>query len=249
MTTTTEPPIALLASERTERRLRPLVHPRLATVLVPGIVVLTAGLLYTWWPAGVLVGSAACTVAVLAVGLVMQRAERKVPVAEDLVVALGIRGHAPVAAPRPVPARRAGFVAIAEAQVVASRDDLRAAQEVEAAAVARHAAEEAALAPVFDRVAEQQQVGDADVARLRRDLGADFDDFTRAAKLVVATQYASAARLQRELGVTYSRARRLMDGLENEHFVGPATGTLPRQVMVRGDQLPELERILVGTPA
>jgi S-DNA-T family DNA segregation ATPase FtsK/SpoIIIE len=61
---------------------------------------------------------------------------------------------------------------------------------------------------------------------------------------VVETQYASAARLQRELHVPYSRARRILGDLEQRHVVGPATGSLPRQVLLPKDRLPELEELL-----
>lgn len=83
----------------------------------------------------------------------------------------------------------------------------------------------------------------ADLERLKAELGDDYPDFTRAARLVVSSQYASAARLQRELAVPYSRARRLLDDLERSHFVGPKTGSLPRQVLLPAERLPEMERL------
>ncbi|MFD1721067.1 DNA translocase FtsK [Amnibacterium endophyticum] len=86
----------------------------------------------------------------------------------------------------------------------------------------------------------------ADLDRLKTELGDDYRDFARAAQLVVSTQYASAARLQRDLQLPYSRARRLLADLETQHFVGPATGTLPRQVLMPKDRLPEVERMLAG---
>jgi DNA segregation ATPase FtsK/SpoIIIE-like protein len=82
------------------------------------------------------------------------------------------------------------------------------------------------------------------LAGLKDQLGDDYPDFARAARLVVETQYASAARLQRELDVPYSRARRLLTDLEQQHLVGPATGSLPRQVLMPKDRLPELEAML-----
>jgi DNA segregation ATPase FtsK/SpoIIIE-like protein len=94
-------------------------------------------------------------------------------------------------------------------------------------------------------IAVQEQESDvrADLERLKRELGDAWPDFARAARLVVSTQYASAARLQRELHVPYSRARRILDGLEHEHFVGPRTGSLPRQVLLPKERLPEVERL------
>lgn len=83
-----------------------------------------------------------------------------------------------------------------------------------------------------------------DLEHLKEELGDDYRDFARAARLVVSTQYASAARLQRDLDLPYSRARRLLADLEQQHFVGPATGSLPRQVLMPKERLPEVERLL-----
>lgn len=86
----------------------------------------------------------------------------------------------------------------------------------------------------------------SELSGLKAQLGDDYPDFARAARLVVETQYASAARLQRELQVPYSRARRLLTDLEQRHVVGPATGSLPRQVLMPKDRLPELEAVLAS---
>ena len=75
--------------------------------------------------------------------------------------------------------------------------------------------------------------------------GAD-PDLVRAAALVVATQYASAARLQRELQVPYARARRLLADLEAHRIVGPPTGPTPRQVLLPKDHLADLEQVLAA---
>jgi DNA segregation ATPase FtsK/SpoIIIE-like protein len=95
-------------------------------------------------------------------------------------------------------------------------------------------------------VAVQESGVRGDLERLKAELGDAWPDFARAARLVVSTQYASAARLQRELQVPYSRARRILDGLEHEHFVGPKTGSLPRQVLLPKERLPEVERLFAG---
>ena len=108
-----------------------------------------------------------------------------------------------------------------------------------APAVAAPAAEPAPLPLLRDEVRSQ-------LSGLKSQLGDDYPDFARAARLVVETQYASAARLQRELRVPYSRARRLLTDLERRHVVGPATGSLPRQVLMPKDRLPELEAVLAS---
>lgn len=84
----------------------------------------------------------------------------------------------------------------------------------------------------------------AQLQSLKEQLGAGYTDFARAAAMVVDTQYASAARLQRDLHLPYARARRLLTDLEAQHFVGPATGPVARQVLLSRDHLPELERLL-----
>lgn len=60
-----------------------------------------------------------------------------------------------------------------------------------------------------------------------------------AVRLVVETQYASAARLQRDLHVPYARARRILAELERRRVVGPPAGTLPRRVLVPTDRASE----------
>lgn len=84
-----------------------------------------------------------------------------------------------------------------------------------------------------------------DVRRLRRSLGDDYADFVRAAVLVVGSQWASVAALQRGLGVPQHRARRLLTALEDEGFVGALTGTHARDVLIAQEDVPELERLLV----
>lgn len=84
-----------------------------------------------------------------------------------------------------------------------------------------------------------------DVRRLRRSLGDDYADFVRAAVLVVGSQWASVAALQRGLGIQQDRARRLLSALEDEGFVGALTGTHARDVLIAQEDVPQLERLLV----
>ena len=53
-----------------------------------------------------------------------------------------------------------------------------------------------------------------------------------AVDLVLKTGRASTTLLQRRLGIGYPRAARLMDQLEEEGIIGPATGSQPRAVLV-----------------
>jgi DNA segregation ATPase FtsK/SpoIIIE-like protein len=83
-----------------------------------------------------------------------------------------------------------------------------------------------------------------DVHRMRVRLGNDWQDFARAAAVVTASQWASTAGLQRDLGVPASRARYLLDLLEAEGFVGPARGAAPRAVLVPAESAGEVRRLL-----
>jgi len=68
------------------------------------------------------------------------------------------------------------------------------------------------------------------------DIEAEVDDehdalFNEAVTLVRAHRTASTSFLQRKLRVGYSRAARLLDGLEAEGVGGPAQGNQPREVL------------------
>ena len=131
--------------------------------------------------------------------------------------------------------------AIVEPEPVAEPE---AIAEPEPEPAARIEDDEPDTIPATDFVITDDVAVRTDLEQLKDDLGEDYLDFARAARLVVETQYASAARLQRDLDVPYSRARRLLSDLEEQHFVGPATGSLPRVVLMPKDALPDLERLL-----
>lgn len=199
----------------------------LAVTLVGLAVVAVA--LFLFWPLGVVLGLAVGVLVVLGLGQQQERAARTVPV-EDL---FGLEADAP----RPV--RSAALLATTAPVDVptAARAPIQPQPQPQPVPEAQPAAVTA--------VAQEQGVR-ADLDRLKAQLGDDYRDFARAAHLVVSTQYASAARLQRDLQLPYSRARRLLADLESEHFVGPATGTLPRQVLLPKERLPEVEEMLAG---
>lgn len=55
--------------------------------------------------------------------------------------------------------------------------------------------------------------------------------YDKAISLISQFEYASASLLQRRLSIGYARAARLLDQLEAEGYVSPATGSKPRKVL------------------
>jgi DNA segregation ATPase FtsK/SpoIIIE, S-DNA-T family len=75
----------------------------------------------------------------------------------------------------------------------------------------------------------------------------DTSTLVTAAEIVIQTQFASVSMLQRKLRLGYAHASRLMDELETRGVVGPAKGSMARDVLVRLDELDDVLRAL-GTP-
>lgn len=197
--------------------------PKRTTALLLAGFVAVLVLLSLWWPAGTLVGLLGGALAVHRIGTGMQRRAEAEPWSDlhDLTAWLADEPAAPPASSEPAPAAAAAPVWI----------DVPAAEDV---------TEEAPAPPALRDPIRERLTG------LKAELGDAYPDFARAARLVVETQYASAARLQRELHVPYSRARRILGDLEQRHVVGPAIGSLPRQVLLPKDRLPELEELLAA---
>ena len=68
------------------------------------------------------------------------------------------------------------------------------------------------------------------------------DRFEEAARMIVTRQRGSTSDLQRQLGMGYAKAGRVMDQLEAAGIVGPQEGSKPRQVLIA--TLDELEKVL-----
>jgi hypothetical protein len=224
-----------------------VVRPAVAAVALLAAVAVTAAVLYLYWPAGVAVGLAVGAAAVLAVGARMQVTERLQPADEDLEAQLGI-----VREPEPVVAQAVRSESVVAEPVAAAPAVATVATPAVVEAVPALHVQPDVLYFTSDEDPDAAEprvvVGDdlvpSDLEGLKEQLGADYRDFARAAQLVVSTQYASAARLQRDLDLPYSRARRLLSDLEERHVVGPATGSLPRQVLLPKERLPEVEALL-----
>jgi DNA segregation ATPase FtsK/SpoIIIE-like protein len=127
----------------------------------------------------------------------------------------------------------------ADEQLAAGRAELGAFLAAERREVLQPATPADAVEPPAEPARDDRERPAVRAAEVDRDVA-------RAARLVVATQYASAARLQRELHVPYSRARRILDDLEQRRLVGPAAGTAPRRVLLPKERLPELESVLAA---
>src|SRR5690606_22374951 len=68
--------------------------------------------------------------------------------------------------------------------------------------------------------------------------GADGDRdplFDQAVEIISNDDKASSSLLMRRLKVGYARSARILDELEAAGYVGPADGSKPRQVLLRGD--------------
>ena len=59
--------------------------------------------------------------------------------------------------------------------------------------------------------------------------------FTKAARLIVATQQGSTSMIQRKFEIGYNRAGRLMDQLEEAGIVGAQRGSKPREVLIKDE--------------
>ena len=66
------------------------------------------------------------------------------------------------------------------------------------------------------------------------------EHLAEAARIVVGAQFGSTSTLQRKLRVSFAEAVYLMDELERYKIVGPARGSLAREVLATPDQLPEI---------
>ena len=100
--------------------------------------------------------------------------------------------------------------------------------EPEVARIAAYLKEQ--QSPDYIRQITQSQRTEED-ARTPEDPDDRYDD---AVALVTKTRQASISMVQRHLRVGYNRAARIIEMMEKEGVVGPADGSKPREVLVRG---------------
>jgi S-DNA-T family DNA segregation ATPase FtsK/SpoIIIE len=63
---------------------------------------------------------------------------------------------------------------------------------------------------------------------------------TQAMEIIVRSGLGSTSMLQSKMKVGFSRARRIMDQLEERGVVGPSEGSKPRDVLMTVEELDEL---------
>jgi DNA segregation ATPase FtsK/SpoIIIE, S-DNA-T family len=91
--------------------------------------------------------------------------------------------------------------------------------------------------PVFDEtITAEEEKGGADKIEFEKD-----ELYDEAARIVVQSGQASISYLQRKMRIGFSRAARLVDMMEAEGLVSPATGGKPREVLVGRDYFDEVD--------
>jgi DNA segregation ATPase FtsK/SpoIIIE, S-DNA-T family len=91
--------------------------------------------------------------------------------------------------------------------------------------------------PVFDEtITAEDEKGGADKIEFEKD-----ELYDEAARIVVQSGQASISYLQRKMRIGFSRAARLVDMMEAEGLVSPATGGKPREVLVGREYFDEVD--------
>jgi S-DNA-T family DNA segregation ATPase FtsK/SpoIIIE len=91
--------------------------------------------------------------------------------------------------------------------------------------------------PVYDEtITEEEKKGGPESVEFEKD-----ELYDEAARIVVQTGQASISYLQRKMRIGFSRAARLVDMMEAEGLVSPATGGKPREVLVGREYFEEVD--------
>jgi S-DNA-T family DNA segregation ATPase FtsK/SpoIIIE len=90
--------------------------------------------------------------------------------------------------------------------------------------------------PVYDESITAEEKTTAESIEMEKD-----DLYDEAARIVVSSGQASISYLQRRLRIGFSRAARLVDMMEMEGLVSPATGGKPREVLVDKSYFEEVD--------
>ena len=90
--------------------------------------------------------------------------------------------------------------------------------------------------PVYDETITDEEKKPGEELLFEKD-----ELYDEAARIVVQTGQASISYLQRKMRIGFSRAARLVDMMEAEGLVSPATGGKPREVLVARDYFEEVD--------
>jgi S-DNA-T family DNA segregation ATPase FtsK/SpoIIIE len=90
--------------------------------------------------------------------------------------------------------------------------------------------------PEYDETITAEEKTAADAIEMEKD-----DLYDEAARIVVSSGQASISYLQRRLRIGFSRAARLVDMMEAEGLVSPASGGKPREILVPRDYFDEVD--------
>lgn len=86
------------------------------------------------------------------------------------------------------------------------------------------------------RAWQKKKWSPADLVREIEKYGKSDEELYEDAKgLVIEARGASASFLQRRLRISYDRARQIVDELEKNGVVGPASGVTPREILIDSD--------------
>ena len=88
-----------------------------------------------------------------------------------------------------------------------------------------------------DSSEDEGEIGDSES---KNEFIDDIDLFMAAARLVVEERVATTSFIQRQFGIGYSRAARIIDKLEDLAIVSPLDGNNPRRVMVSPEKLEKI---------
>ena len=97
--------------------------------------------------------------------------------------------------------------------------------------------------PTATRTSDERPYTKGSFFREDEGFGDDDDDETlvkAAMELVVRSKLGSTSMLQSKLKIGFSRARRIMDLLEERGIVGPSLGSKPREVLMTLDEFEAL---------
>ncbi len=90
-------------------------------------------------------------------------------------------------------------------------------------------------APAYENSFIEETASNGESSSEERD-----DLYEQARELVISTGQASASFIQRRMRVGYPRAARMIEMMEEDGLIGPASGGKPREILIRKEEEPQL---------